>query len=191
MRTGRVGRSSRLSIIFPSLLRRRPTWERTRARRKQRGRASRNRIVVFITVLNLILLVGLLYKTFGQALTPSGGVAVTLANETFTPMIDMSLQYPGGKVDLPRIDPQQGVGLPIADVREFDATLTFKDKDNHEYKETFHIKPLGENLIRIYVQPVLEESLIKTADGKEETLLKASKSRVRILTSYQAPLSYN
>jgi len=150
---------------------------------------SKNRVAGILIFLNLILLGALLYKSYLQALTPSGGVSITLNNDTLGPMIAMSLQYPGGKLDIPRIEPQQGVGLPIRDVNEFDATLTFKDESGHDYKETFHIKPLGEYLIRIYVQPVLEESVIKTADGKEEKVLKASTSRVRILPSYQGPIA--
>jgi len=154
---------------------------------EQRPGITKNQVALALIFLNLILLAALLYKTYGQSLTPSGGVAITLNNDTLTPMLNMSLQYPGGKLDLPRIDPNQGVGLPIRDVNEFDATLTFKDEAGHDYKETFHIKPLGEYLIRIYVLPVLEESVIKTADGKEEKVLKASTSRVRVLPSYQGP----
>ena len=45
------------------------------------GPGSRSRITALILGFNVILLGALLYKTFGRALTPSGGVSVSLANE--------------------------------------------------------------------------------------------------------------
>jgi len=151
----------------------------------------RSRVLALILFLNFVLLAFFLYNTFGRSLTSSGGVAIALTNETFTPMIGMSLRYPGGKLDIPRLNPKEQVGHPIPNVGEFDATLTFKDAADHDYKETFHVKPLGDNLILLFIQPVLEESAIKTADGKEEKVLKASPTKVRILTSYQGPVIFH
>jgi hypothetical protein len=152
---------------------------------------SRSRLTGLILAFNVILLGVLLYKTYGRALTPSGGVSVSLANGTLSPMIDLSLQYPGGKLDLPRLNAGERVGHPIADVKEFDATLTFKDEDGQAFKETVRIRPLDEFLILIEVLPVLEPATVETAGGAEMKVVKASPSKVRIITAYQAPVTYN
>jgi hypothetical protein len=147
----------------------------------------KSRMVLLVTFLNVVLLGGLLYKTFGQALTPSGGVAIALFNNTPMAMNDLALEYPGGKLSLPSLGPAQQVGQPIADVREFDATLSYKDEDGNAYKETVHVKPLDELLILVYVEPVLTKSVVKTAEGKDESVFKAVPSKVRIFTAYQRP----
>ena len=156
-----------------------------------RTSGSKSRIHFFIFALNLILLVALLYKTYGRALTPSGGVSVAIFNDTLSPMIDLSVTYPGGKLNLARLGAGERVGQPIANVKEFDATLTFKDEEGHTFSETVHIKPLDELLILIDVLPVLDPSTVTTADGKEQKVLRASISKVRIITSYQGPVLYN
>jgi len=142
-----------------------------------------------LTGLNLILLGVLLYKTYGRQLTPSGGVAIALINNTPGPMLEMSLEYPGGKLALPNLGPTQQVGQPIPDVREFDATLSYKDEGGHAYKEKVHIKPHEELLILIFVEPVLERSTAKTAEGKDETVYKPVASKVRVTTAYQRPIN--
>jgi hypothetical protein len=145
----------------------------------------KSRVLFLITLLNLILLGWLLYTTFGQSLTPSGGASIVLINDTQSPMVGVSLSYPGGTIDLARIEPKQRIGSPVHNPGECDATLTFKDEAGHAYKETFRITPVGELLINIYILPVWEETIIKTADGTEEKVFKPSPSRVRILPSYQ------
>ncbi|WP_435008653.1 hypothetical protein P12x_005863 [Tundrisphaera lichenicola] len=151
----------------------------------------RSRIAVLLVVFNVILLGSLLYKTFGRALTPSGGVSVSLTNGLLTPMVDLRLEYPGGKLELPRINPGERVGHSIANVKGFDAILTFKDEAGHAFRETISVQPLDEFLILIEVLPVLEESTLTTADGAEVEVIKASTSKVRVITAYQAPVSYN
>jgi len=106
-------------------------------------------------------------------------------------MIDLTVTYPGGKLSLARLGPGEGVGQPIANVREFDISLTFKDEDGHNFSETVHIKPWDELLILIKVFPVLEPSTVTTADGKEQKVLRASPSKVRIINAYQGPVLYN
>jgi hypothetical protein len=46
-------------------------------------------------------------------------------------------------------------------------------------------------LILVFVEPVLEGSVIKTAEGKEEKVLKASPSKVRLVAAYQRPMGEN
>jgi len=100
-------------------------------------------------------------------------------------MIDMSFSYPGGNLPVGRVEPKQSVGSPVQNPGEYDATLTFKDEAGHAYREKFHVKPIGELLINIYVLPVWEEAIVKAADGTEEKVFKRSPSRIRILPSYQ------
>jgi len=145
----------------------------------------KSRIMLLVTLLNVILLGWLLYTTFVRPLTPSGGSMIAIINDTPSPMIDMSFSYPGGNLPIGRVDPKQSVGSPVQNPGEYDATLTFKDEAGHAYREDFHIKPIDELLIKIYVLPVWEEAMVKTADGTEEKVFKRSRSRVRILPSYQ------
>ena len=147
----------------------------------------RSRLTALILAFNVILLGVPPLQDVRPRLTPSGGVSVSLANGTLSPMIDLSLRYPGGKLDLPRLNVGERVGHPIADVKEFDATLTFKDEDGHAFKETVHIRPMDEFLILIEVRPVLEPSAVKTAEGAELKVVRASASKVRVTTAYQAP----
>jgi hypothetical protein len=158
-----------------------------------RGAASggtSKRIVVLVLALNVILLLSLLYSQFGRSLTPSGGVSIVLANDMLTPMVDLSMSYPGGNFAIPRLDPGKSVGNPITVGTAFEATLSFRDDQGNLIKQAFTIKPLGELLIVIHVLPQLEEAVLKTAEGKEEKLLRSSATKVRILTTYQGE-NYN
>lgn len=145
----------------------------------------KSRSVLLLAVLNVILLGGLLYKTFAPTVTPSGGVMIILINNTFIPLIDLSLQGPGDQFKLARLDPGQSVGTSVKQGSEFECVLSFKDDEKHAYQEKFTVKPVGEFKVLIYVEPRLEELVAKTAEGREEKLLKASQSRVRIITTYQ------
>ena len=50
---------------------------------------------------------------------------------------------------------------------------------------------MDEFLVLIEVLPVLEPSTVKTAEGAELKVVRASASKVRIITAYQAPVTYN
>jgi hypothetical protein len=47
------------------------------------------------------------------------------------------------------------------------------------------IKPLGELLLLLYIQPVFEKSEVTTQDGKTMSVFKPSTSRIRVLSSFQ------
>jgi len=140
---------------------------------------------MLIFALNLILLGSLLYATLGRAFTPSGGVSIVLVNDLPTAMKEMSFSYPGGTLDLPLLDINKSVGHPIPVTGQFDATLSYKDVDGNPIKQVISIKPLGELLIVIHVLPELEETVVKSPEGKEEKLYKASAAKVRIIKTYQ------
>jgi hypothetical protein len=146
---------------------------------------SKSRVVLLITLLNVILLGGLLYKTFARAVTPSGGVMLILINDTFVPLVDLTLQGPGDQFKLARLEPGGQVGTSVKYGSEFEAALAFKDDEGHAYEEKFTVTPVGEFKVVIYIEPQLEEVVTKSAEGREETLLKASQSRVRVITTYQ------
>jgi len=141
-------------------------------------------MLVLLLGLNVIILCALLYSQFGRALTPSGGVSFVLANDTLTPMLEVSMSYPGGSFALPRLDPRKSVGNPISLASPFEATLSFKDEHGNTTKQVFTIKPLGELLIVIHVLPELEEATIKSEEGKEEKIIRPAASKVKILTTY-------
>lgn len=146
---------------------------------------TKSRIAFFVIVLNLILLAVLLYRTFGRSLTPGGGISFALINATPAPMLDVTLQYPGGKLSIPRLNPSQQVGQPVAYGSEFEATLSYKDEENHPHQNKFIIRPLDELLVLIYVLPVMEETVIKAADGIDQKVYKISPSKSRVSTAYQ------
>ncbi len=149
------------------------------------GRSTAKRMLVLLFALNVIILCSLLYSQFGRALTPSGGVSFVLANDTLTPMLEVSMSYPGGNFTLPRLDPKKSVGNPITLGSPFEATLSFKDEKGNTIKQVFMIKPLGELLIVIHVLPELEEAVVKAQDGTEEKIIRPAASKVKILTTYQ------
>jgi hypothetical protein len=127
-----------------------------------------NRISGLLLLLNVILLGWLLYTNFGRALTPSGGGSLILANDMPWPITELTLSYPGGSFTLPQLDARKSVGTPVPYPRQFEATLSFKGPGGVACKETFKIKPLDELLITIHIFPMLEESVIKSAEGLEE-----------------------
>lgn len=153
-------------------------------------RGSSTRIVYWITFLNLALLGWLLYTNFGPAFSPGGGTSMVIINDTLTPMLDVTLAYPGGEFSVPRLSSGQSVGNPARFPGAFDAKLTFKDESGRAFEETFKVKPVGDLLLLVYVQPMLEPVEPEPAAGAEPPaagprLLKASPDRVRILLSFQ------
>ena len=138
-------------------------------------------------LLNGVLLLGLLYKNFGESLASETGVTVSLMNHTAGPMLDVVFEYPGGKLELPEIEARGQVGHSIMKLSDFDATLSFKDEQGHSFKEIVTIGPYDGLLLLLSVQPVLETTVVKTADGKDETVIKASPDKVFVMKSYQKP----
>jgi hypothetical protein len=154
------------------------------------GAGTTKRVLVLLFGLNVLVLCSLLYSQFGRSLTPSGGVSFVLANDMLTPMLDVSMSYPGGSFALPRLDPKKSVGNPITLGSPFEATLSFKDDRGNTIQQAFMVKPLGELLIVIHVLPELEEAVVKTAEGKEDKIIRPAASKVKILTTYQGD-NYN
>jgi hypothetical protein len=147
----------------------------------------KSRALLLLTVLNLVVLGGLLYKSFGEGLMPGSGVTINLLNNTPGPMLDMVFEYPGGKLTQPKVDAQQGVGLSIPHLGDFDATLSFKNEQGQPLKQSVRVRPYNNLLVLLAVEPVLETAVVKTADGKEETVIKAAPKKIFITRSYQRP----
>jgi len=151
------------------------------------GTGTKSRVVPLLVVLNLIVLGGLLYQSFGRSLMPGSGATIDLINNTPGPMLDMVFEYPGGKLTQSKLDPRQGIGHSIPNLGDFDATLSFKDEQGHPFKEPVRVRPYNGMLVLLAVESVLETAVVKTADGKEETVVKASPNKVFVLRSYQRP----
>jgi hypothetical protein len=147
----------------------------------------RSRVAALITLLNLILMAGLLYKTFGQSLSPSEGVTFALINSTAGPMLDLAFEYPGGKLSVRELGVRNQVAQSVTDVADFEGTLSFKDEQGHSYREKVRVRPYADMLVLLNVQPILQTSLVKTSDGKEEAVIQASSTRVLVVRSYQKP----
>jgi len=144
-------------------------------------------VVALITLLNLILLAGLLYTTFGQSLTSSAGVTFALINSTPGPMLNLAFEYPGGKLTAPKLGARDQIAHSVMNVSDFDATLSFRDERGHPFKQNVRVRPYSGMLVLLDVQPVLETSVIKTSEGNEETVLKASPTKILVTRSYQRP----
>jgi len=140
-----------------------------------------------LTILNLILLAALFYKSFGQSLTASGGVTLALINSTASPMLDIVFEYPGGKLSTPKLGLREQVAHSITNVADFEATLRFKDEQGHQFQERVRVRPYGEMLVLLDVQSVLKTAVIKNSDGKEQTVVEASPNKVTVSRSYQRP----
>jgi hypothetical protein len=147
----------------------------------------KSRLVLLITLLNVILLGGLLYKMYGEALPSTGGVTLDLINHMPGPMLDVEFEYPGGKLALARIEARGDVGHSVTDLDEFEATLSFKDEQGHSYRTKVPVQAYGGLLALLAVQPILETTTVKTAEGKEEAVVKASPDKVFVVRSYQKP----
>jgi hypothetical protein len=159
----------------------------TNVNASQAGPRSRSRLLALITLLNLILLAGLLYKTFGPSLTSNGGVTVALINSTPGPMLELAFEYPGGKLAVPKLGVRDQIAYSVMNLADFDATLSFKDERGHPFKESVRVRPYGGMLVLLDVQLILETSVVKTSEGKEETVVKASPTQVLVTRSYQRP----
>ena len=140
-----------------------------------------------IMLLNLILLAALLYKTFGQALTSSGGVTFALINSTPGPMLDLMFEYPGGKLAMPKLGIRGQVAHSVTNLADFVGTLSFRDDGGHRFREKVRVRPYGEMLVLLDVQADLKTSVVKTAAGKEEIVIEASPTKVLVTRSYQRP----
>jgi hypothetical protein len=145
----------------------------------------KSRIVLLVTALNVILLGGLLYKSFGEGLSREPGISIVLINDTPSPLIDVNFEYPGGKVSLPRIDPKNEIGSSVQVPGEFEAVVSFMDEAGNTFREPIQIKPVGELSLLLYIQPVLEKLDVTTQDGKVMSVLKPSTSRVRVLPCFR------
>ena len=150
---------------------------------------SKSRVGLLLLLLNLILVGGLLYKTFVKTVSSSGGLMLALYNDLPSAITDVNFEYPGGKFSFPELQAHGQIGTPLNYGSDFKATLSFTDEDGKPHKESFKIRLQGDLLVLVFIEPVLEESVLKTSEGKEETVLKASPTRVRIITALQAPNS--
>ena len=142
------------------------------------------RALVLLLVLTWIPLGWLLYDKFGRALTPSGGMSIVLINETRGPMLEAKFAYPGGDIAIGRLDAGRSVGNPVRYPGECEGTLTYKDEGGKPHEVKVKLRPIDELLIVLYVQPVLEDATVTTADGTQEPVLLASTEKVRVLVSY-------
>jgi hypothetical protein len=141
--------------------------------------------MALLVILNLILLGGMLYKTFGDKLGSGDGLTISLINDFPSPIVDVAFEYPGGKLTLPRIDPSVGISNAVQVPGDFDATLSFKDEAGNTFHESVNIQPIGELTLLLYIQPVLEKMDVTTQDGKAISVLKPSTGRARILPCYK------
>lgn len=145
----------------------------------------KSRLLFLVTCLNLLLLGGLLYKTFGAGFHSEPGINVILINDTPAQMVDVAFEYPGGKLNLSRVAPEERIGSPVPVPGEFEAVLSYKDEAGNAFRETIPIKPVGDLSLLLYIQPVLEKSEVTTQDGKVLNVLKSSTSRIRVLPTYR------
>ncbi len=145
------------------------------------------RVARLVMFLNLILLAALLYKAFGQSLTSSGGVTVALINSTPGPMLDLAFEYPGGKLAMPRLEMRGQVAHSVTNLADFEGTLSFRNEQGHRYQQKVRVRPYGEMLVLLDVQAVLKTSVIKSSEGKDETVVEASPTKVLVTRSYQRP----
>ncbi len=150
-----------------------------------RSVAGPNRATVLLTILNLLLLGGLLYATFGRTLSSGDGVSLVIVNETPSSMDDFKLSYPGGNFEIPQLPPGKSVGNPIPVAGEFEAVLSFKDASGVERTQSLPIKPLGELLIVIHVFPELGEPLESDEAGADGSVVRIVPGRYRIVTTYK------
>jgi hypothetical protein len=151
------------------------------------GNGKKSRLVPLLVLMIVVLLGGLLYQGSDKYLAGVGGVTIDLINDTPGPMLDVLFEYPGGKFTLPSLGPQGEVGHSIPSLADFDATLSFKNEQGQQYKETVRVRPYNGMLALLTVQAILETSVVKTAEGKEETMLKASAKKIFNVRSYQRP----
>ncbi|WZP00863.1 hypothetical protein EP7_002518 [Isosphaeraceae bacterium EP7] len=144
--------------------------------------------LLMLGLINLALLAALLV-TSGRVKLPSVmpgvGASLVVLNETLAPMLEMTLTYPGGNFPIPRLDAGKSVGSPVNVPGECKATLSFRDEDGNPYTQEFTIKPVGDFLILIYVLPVLEPSEVELAGGSRQKVLVPSRTKARVLVSYQ------
>jgi hypothetical protein len=145
--------------------------------------------LLLLGLINLALLAALLV-TSGRVKLPSGlissaGASVVVLNETSSPMVEMTLTYPGGTLPIARLDAGKSVGSPINVPGECKATIAFRDEEGHPFTQEFTIKPVGDFLILIYILPVLEPSEVELAGGGRQRVLAPSNEKVRVLVSYQ------
>jgi hypothetical protein len=102
-------------------------------------------------------------------------------------MLDVVLEYPGGKLEVPRLEMRDQVGHSISRLSDVDATLSFQDDQGHSYKQSIPIRPYDSLLLLLGVQPVLKTEFITTSDGKEEAVVKVSPDTIFVTRSYQKP----
>jgi hypothetical protein len=148
---------------------------------------AKTRIVPLLVFLIVVLLGGLLYQNLGHYLAAITGVTVDIINFTPSPMLDVVFEYPGGKAVSARIDPRRQLGHSIPNLNEFEGTLSFKNEQGNAFKEKVSVHAYNGMMLLLEVHPLLEAATIKTADGKEEKVIKASFSKVSVEQSYQRP----
>lgn len=147
--------------------------------------ARPNRATALLLVLNVILLCGLLFATFGRTLLPGGGVSLVIVNETLSPMSGFKLSYPGGNFEIPQLPSKKSVGNPVPVSGDFEAVLTFEDEAGAEQTLSLPIKPLGELLIVIHVFPELEEAMEMDETEAEPKAVRIVPGKYRIVTTYK------
>jgi hypothetical protein len=145
---------------------------------------SNTRLLLMSAGLNLFLAGYLIYKFTVPEGTPSGGVTVDLVNEMPCAITDIVFEHPRGKLELPKLDVYQQVAIPIENVGDFDATLSFKDKAGNAFKEKVRLQPFSDQMLLVFIKPQFEEAVVKTAEGKEETVVKWSPKKVHLEAAF-------
>lgn len=146
-----------------------------------------SRAFVLSLILNAILVGCLLYVQYGRGLL-GDGVAVVLANETSTPMLDTTISHPGGDIRLDELPAGKSVGTTIQVPGTFEATVAFKDPSGAAQSRKVVIKPIGELLVVIHVIPEPVPAEPVATDGEDEEGAPAAASGpapVRVFVAYQ------
>jgi hypothetical protein len=102
-------------------------------------------------------------------------------------MLDLSFEYAGGKLAVPRRNLRDQIAHSVANLADFDAALSFRDEQGRPYQENVRVRSYGWMLVLLDVQAILETSVGKTSEDKEESVVKASPTKVLVMTSYQSP----
>lgn len=88
---------------------------------------------------------------------------------------------------MPELGVRGQIAHSVTNLADFDATLSFKDEQGHPFKEKVHVRPYEGMLVLLDVQSILSTSVVKTSEGTEETVVKASPTKVAVTRSYQRP----
>ncbi|QDV38349.1 hypothetical protein [Tautonia plasticadhaerens] len=148
------------------------------------SRPKSYRMLILLSLL-LVILAGVGFSQGILRLPGSYAASVLLINEIPEPINDVVFTYPGGELELARIEPYGSVGSPIyPETGEFEATLAFSIGDGPAIEKSVSARVIGDLLIELIVLPAVERDTVKTEDGQEIEILRASDSQARFVVSY-------